>query len=74
MLVSEVWKCCGRASEMAQRVKMFALKPDLSLIPEAHMVEGENWLPQVVLWPFMMILASPNVFWMLGLSFCRQRY
>lgn len=35
-------KMLCRASEMAQSVKMFALKPDLSLIPEAHMVEGEN--------------------------------
>lgn len=35
---------------MAQQVKAFATKSDnLNLIPEIHMVDGENWLTQVAL-------------------------
>lgn len=40
------------ASEMAQPVKAIAAKPDhLSSVPETHMVEGDDWLLWLVLWP-----------------------
>lgn len=39
-----------RASEMAQLGKVLATKPDnLGSVPETNVVEGENWLPKVVL-------------------------
>lgn len=42
------------ASDLAQRVKALATKPDdLSLILKIHVVEGQKWLPKVVLWPPM---------------------
>ena len=41
-----------RASEMAQRIKVLAPKPeDMSSIPGTHMMGRKNWLLQVVLQP-----------------------
>lgn len=44
---------------MAQWVKVLAAMPDdLSSVPGTRMIEGENWLPRVVLW-HVNILLSP---------------
>lgn len=44
---------------MAQRVKMLAVTPDdLSSVPGTRMIEGENWLPRVVLWNVNILLGS----------------
>ena len=41
-----------RTFKIAQQIKVLAKKPgDLSLIPGTHIVEGENQLHQVILWP-----------------------
>lgn len=52
------------------------VKPDnLSLIPGTHMLEGENWLPQVVLWPQILVPPPSNVFLNAGtVFFYRQRF
>lgn len=39
----------GWVVEVAQKVKVLAIKPDLGLIPRTHLVEGENQFPQIVL-------------------------
>ena len=43
----------------AQQVEALDIDQDyLSLIPETHMVEGENQLLRVVLWPLYMCMHS----------------
>ena len=45
------------ASEMAQQVKVLASKPDnLSSIPETSVMEGENQLYKVVIFPLQFLL------------------
>lgn len=42
----------GQSGEMVQWVKVPEVKPeDLNLIPGSHMVEADNWLLEVVIWP-----------------------
>lgn len=52
---TEAWDVvskCPWASEMAQRIKAFAAKSeDLSLMPRAHRVEGENQFLLIVIRP-----------------------
>lgn len=61
MKVNPKLKNCAGASEMAQRVKSLATKPnDLNLVPGTHMVEGENRLSSSVSW-FPYVHAMWNV-------------
>lgn len=39
----------SRVDEVAQWIRRLAIGTDLSLIPRTHVLEGENWLPKVVL-------------------------
>jgi hypothetical protein len=46
--------------EMAQQVKVHATKPDeLTWISGTHMVNREDWLPKIVLWPPFMRHSTP---------------
>lgn len=45
---------------MDQWVKVLVTKPDdSSLIPRTCMVEGEKWLPEIVLWLSLVNLCFP---------------
>lgn len=45
-------KSMGGSSKIAQLGKVLATRPlDLGSIPESHVIEGENRLPQAVIWP-----------------------